>query len=153
MRLTDILSPDLVVSELQGQTKDDVLRELASAIAAVHPEIQADELVAVLWDRERGGTTAIGDGIAIPHGRLRGLQQIVAAFGRHRKGVDFQSIDGKPTHLIVALALPEESVGLHLKALARVSRLLKEARVRERLLAAADAKEMYEIIRQEDEKL
>ncbi|GIW43059.1 MAG: PTS fructose transporter subunit IIA [Candidatus Binatia bacterium] len=153
MRLTDILDPALVLPDLQGKSKDEVLREFAEKIHSVHPEIPPDELVAVLWEREQGGTTAIGDGIAIPHGRLRGVQQIVAAFGRHRKGVDFQSIDGKPTHLIFLLVLPEESVGLHLKALARVSRLLKDPAVRQNLLSASDGAELYEIIRQEDEKL
>lgn len=153
MRLTDILDPALVVADLRGRTKDEVLRELAERIAALHSDISAEELVRVLWEREQGGTTAIGDGIAIPHGRLRGVQRIIAAFGRHREGVDFQSIDGKPTHLIFLLALPEESVGLHLKALARVSRLLKDSNVRKRLLDAADAQELYDIIRQQDEQL
>lgn len=153
MRLTDILSPDLVVPELRGNSKDEVLRELAEKIAAVHPQISVESLVAVLWEREHGGTTAIGDGIAIPHGRLPGVQQIIAAFGRHREGVDFQSIDWKPTHLIFLLVLPEESVGLHLKALARVSRLLKDPNVRQRLLSAGSALELYEIIRQQDEQL
>ncbi len=153
MRLTDILNPALVVPELRGATKDEVLRELAEKIAQVHPEIPVEHLVEVLWEREQGGTTAIGDGIAIPHGRLQGIQRIIAAFGRHREGVDFQSIDGKPTYLIFLLVLPEEFVGLHLKALARVSRLLKDPNVRQRLLSARDALELYEIIRQQDEQL
>ncbi|MCX8071573.1 MAG: PTS sugar transporter subunit IIA [Candidatus Binatia bacterium] len=153
MRITDILSPALVVADLRGSTKDEVLRELAEKVAGVYPNIQAEELLSVLWEREHGGTTAIGDGIAIPHGRLKGVQQIIAAFGRHRDGVDFHSIDGKPTHLIFLLVLPEESMGLHLKALARVSRLLKDAGVRQRLLVARDSLELYDIIRQEDEKL
>lgn len=153
MRLTDLLHPELVVPDLSGCTKDEVLYELCAKVAEVHPEIPAEELLTVLWDREHGGTTAIGDGIAIPHGRLRGVQQIVAAFGRHPQGVDFQSIDGRPTYLIFLLVLPEDSVGLHLKALARVSRLLKDAAVRQRLLQATNAQELFEIIRTEDEKL
>lgn len=153
MRLTDLLRPELVIPNLSGKTKDEVLRELCAKVAAVYPEISADELLAVLWERESGGTTAIGDGIAIPHGRLRGVKQIIAAFGRHVQGVDFESIDGRPTHLVFLLVLPEDSVGLHLKALARVSRLLKDAGVRQRLLEAPSATELFDIIRREDEKL
>jgi PTS system nitrogen regulatory IIA component len=153
MRLVDILAPELVVPELRGTEKNEILREFAEAFAAVYPQLRTEEIVRVLQEREQGGTTAIGDGIAIPHGRLPGLDRIVAAFGRHPRGVDFQSIDGKPTYLFFVLLLPEDSTGLHLKALARVSRLLKDAEIRRRLIASADAAEIYRVIREADEKL
>jgi len=122
-------------------------------MAASHPEIDADRLVEVLWERERLGSTAIGDGIAIPHGKLPGLREVLGAFGRHLQGVDFQSLDGRPTQLFFLLVAPEDSVGAHLKALARVSRLLKDRAFRARLLAAADQAELCRIIREEDERL
>src|SRR5437867_8679031 len=152
MKLTDILPEALVIPALAGTTKDDVLRELSRYMAAVHPEIDAGRLVDVLWERERLGSTAIGDGIAIPHGKLPAVHGVLAAFGRHRRGVDFQSLDGRPSTLFFLLVAPEESVGLHLKALARVSRLLKEVSFRERLLSAPNQQELYRIIREEDEK-
>jgi nitrogen PTS system EIIA component len=152
MKITDILPESLVIPALQGATKEAVLRELAAQLAAVHPEVSADQLLEVLWERERLGSTAIADGIAIPHGKLPGLKTVLAAFGRHPHGVDFQSLDGNPTKLFFLLVAPEDSVGLHLKALARVSRLLKEQSFRNQLMAAADRHDLYDIIRREDEK-
>jgi PTS system nitrogen regulatory IIA component len=152
MKLIEILPENLVIATLQGRTKDEVLRELAEHMAAAHPEINGEQLHDVLWERERLGSTAIGDGIAIPHGKLAGLRAVLAAFGRHPKGVDFQSLDGNPTKLFFLLVAPEDSVGQHLKALARVSRLLKDRAFRERLLVAADHDALYRSIREEDEK-
>lgn len=152
MKIVDILSEQAVLAELHGTTKEDVLRELANHLATAHPEIDAKQLLEVLWERERLGSTAIGDGIAIPHGKLVGLRSVLAGFGRHREGVDFQSLDGNPTKIFFLLVAPEDSVGQHLKALARVSRLLKDSAFRDRLLAAADSPELFAAIREEDEK-
>jgi len=156
MKILDILANEaLVAPALQGTDKTEVLRELAVHLAGARPEdhIDAERLVEVLWERERLGSTAIGDGIAIPHGKLAGLQGVIGAFGRHPAGVNFDSLDGTPTHLFFLLVAPEDSVGQHLKALARVSRLLKDRAFRERLLAAPDRAALYALIRQEDEKL
>ncbi len=152
MKITEILPASQVLADLQGQTKDAVLRELATHLAAEHPEVNAERLVEVLWERERLGSTAIGDAIAIPHGKLPGLRAVLATFGRHRRGIDFQSLDGNPTKLFFLLVAPEDSVGLHLKALARVSRLLKDPSFRQRLMTASDGSELYSTIQQEDEK-
>jgi PTS system nitrogen regulatory IIA component len=152
MKITDILSPDLVIADLKGTTKPDVLNELAKVLAAKHTEIKLPELSAVLAERERLGSTAIGDGIAIPHGKLRGVMQIIGAFGRHADGVDFDSLDGEPSQLFFVLVAPEDSASLHLKALARVSRLLKEGSFRSHLLAAKDSAELYTLIKDEDSK-
>lgn len=152
MNITDILPEELVIPNLQGRTKEDVLRELATHMAQAHPEIDAARLLEVLWERERLGSTAIGDGIAIPHGKLPGLKAVLGAFGRHPAGVDFQSLDGKPTTLFFLLVAPDDSVGQHLKALARVSRLLKDASFRSQLLTASDRSDLYRRIREEDER-
>jgi PTS system nitrogen regulatory IIA component len=154
MKILDILTSEaLVAPDLTGADKTAVLRELAHHLARSHPEIDADRLVEVLWERERLGSTAIGDGIAIPHGKLPGLSGVIGAFGRHPRGVDFESLDGSPTHLFFLLVAPEDSVGQHLKALARVSRLLKDRAFRERLLSAPDRSALFGLIREEDEKL
>jgi len=152
MKITDILSESGVIPDLKGRNKEEVLRELAVHLAGVHPEVNAEDLVEVLWDRERLGSTAIGDGIAIPHGKLPGLKTVLGAFGRHLRGVDFDSLDGNTTKLLFLLVAPDDSVGLHLKALARVSRLLKEQSFRAQLMTAADRSDLYETIRREDEK-
>jgi len=150
MKITDLLSPDMVLPDLNGTTKPEVLKELAAGLAAKHPEIRLAELTSTLAERERLGSTAIGDGIAIPHGKLRGVSQIIGAFGRHPKGVDFESLDGNPTHLFFVLVAPEDSASLHLKALARVSRLLKDGAFREHLIAAPGASEIFKLIKEED---
>ena len=153
MRVVDILTEELVVPELRSTTKTDVLRELAQHLASVRPEIPAEQLVTVLLDRERLGTTAIGESIAIPHGKLPGLKGVLTVFGRSLKGIDCRSLDGAPTKLFFILIAPEDSAGVHLKALARVSRLLKDRSFRERLLQSANRSDLYRVIREEDAKL
>ncbi|MCW5889828.1 MAG: PTS sugar transporter subunit IIA [bacterium] len=150
MKIEDILPEELVVPELEARSKSEVLEELAGRVAAQYPELNRTRLVQALEDRERLNSTALGDGVAIPHGKLPGIRRVFAAFGRSRAGVDFQSLDGKPTHLFFLLVAPEDSAGAHLKALARISRLLKDQSFRERLLAAGDAAAIYQTIRDED---
>ena len=152
MKITEILGPELVKQELSGQSKPELLRELASALAAKFHGLEVDALSAVLMERERLGSTAIGDGIAIPHGKIRGVERIVGVFGRHSKGVDFDSLDGNPTHLFFLLVAPEDSASLHLKALARVSRLFRDETFRAHLMAARDAAEIYRLIVEEDDR-
>lgn len=152
MTITDILPEDLVIPNLTGGTKEEVLRELSEHLARHHREIDAARLLEVLWERERLGSTAIGDGIAIPHGKLPGLKTVVGEFARHPRGVDFQSLDGNPTRLFFLLVAPDDSVGQHLKALARVSRLLKDLAFRQQLIAAGDRNDLYRRICREDEK-
>jgi nitrogen PTS system EIIA component len=153
MHVADILIPDLVIPNLRSTTKADVLQELAQYLASKRPEIKAEQLVTVLLDRERLGTTAIGEGIAIPHGKLPGLKGVMAVFGRSLTGIDCHSLDGQPTKLFFLLVAPDESAGLHLKALARVSRLLKERTFRDRLLQEAAGSSLYRVICDEDAKL
>jgi nitrogen PTS system EIIA component len=152
MKITEILSPEMVLPDVKGKTKPAILRELATCLAARYKDIDVDALAAVLAERERLGSTAIGDGIAIPHGKVRGVAKILGVFGRCVAGVDFDSLDGSPTHLFFLLVAPEDSTSLHLKALARVSRLFKDAVFRERLIAAADAGEIYRLIVEEDSR-
>jgi PTS system nitrogen regulatory IIA component len=152
MKITEILSPDLIVPELVGNTKSEVLRELAQPLATKYHEFDVAALTAVLAERERLGSTAIGDGIAIPHGKVRGVKQILGTFGRHRRGVDFESLDGRPTHLFFVLVAPEDSTSLHLKALARVSRLFKDNSFREHLMEANEANEIFRLISEEDNR-
>jgi PTS system nitrogen regulatory IIA component len=150
MKIGDILAEDLVVASLAARSKSGVIEELASRISKQHPEIDHARLVQALEDRERLNSTALGEGVAIPHGKLPTVTQVVAAFGRSIPGVDFQSLDGKPTHLFFLLVAPDGSAGAHLRALARISRLLKDASFREHLMQAPDAAALFAIIRDED---
>jgi PTS system nitrogen regulatory IIA component len=152
MKIGDILTESLVIPELRAGSKRDALDELTDALAEVHPEIDRKRLRQVLEDREQLGSTAIGGGIAIPHGKLPGLDHVLAVFGRCPAGVDFESVDGAPTRLFFLLVAPEDSSGMHLKALARISRLLKEQSVRDRLLSCGDRGDLFRIIREEDSK-
>src|SRR5262245_25907670 len=152
MRITDVLEPADIVADLGGGSKEDIIAEMATSVTAHHPEIDRNRLVQALEDRERLNSTALGDGVAIPHGKLPGLRKVVAAFGRSADGVDFSSLDGKPTHLFFLLVAPEDSAGAHLKALARISRLLKDESFRQRLMRSTTAADLYRTIREEDDK-
>jgi|SRR3990170_5393156 len=152
MKIVDFIREDLILPELTSSQKLDVLSELADHLAGRHEQVEKDALVKVLVERERLASTAIGEGIAIPHGKLDTIGRLVACIGRAKEGVDFDSMDGRPTHIFFVLVAPENSTGVHLKALARISRLFKDTDFRTRLLAAASAHEMYQIIADEDAK-
>ncbi len=150
MKIAEFLKPDAVLASLSATSKSDVLKELAASLSRNNPPLTADRLTEVLEDREKLGSTGIGEGVAIPHGKLSGLATLSATFGVSRAGVDFEAIDGKRTFLFFALVAPENSAGLHLKALARISRLFKNARFRDAILEAKTQQDIYQLIAQED---
>ncbi len=151
MKLTDILQEDQVISDLKARGKRAAMEELCQALNKEHPSLDLNSLMEVLVERERLGSTGIGDGIAIPHGKLPDLDDLLLSFGRSVDGVDFDSLDGKPAHLFFLVVAPENSAGTHLKALARISRLLKSNVVRRELLEAKDANAIFAIIESQDE--
>lgn len=155
MKIVDFVGPDLIVPQLQAHEKSEVIRELADHLAAHvtgSQKIDREVLAKVLLERERLASTAIGEGVAIPHGKLDAVGKLVAVVGRAPEGVDFDSMDGRPTHLFFVLVAPENSTGVHLKALARISRLFKDPEFRTRLMQAKDAQEIYRVIADEDAK-
>jgi PTS system nitrogen regulatory IIA component len=149
MRILDNLKPQAIIPELKATDKNGVLNELSAVLADVSGASQ-EEMVRVLLDRERLGSTGIGGGVAIPHGKLQSLDSLLLAFGRSHKGVDFEAMDGRPTHLFFLLLAPEDSTGGHLKMLARISRLLKDSVFRESLMNAASGSDLYAIFERED---
>ena len=151
MRILDVLDKAAVLPDLAGRDKRGVLEEISAAMA---PGLgsDAEHVVQVLLEREKLGSTGIGDGIAIPHGKIPGLRQLHLGFGRSREGIDFEAMDGQPTSLFFVLLAQEGSVGDHLKMLARISRLLKDAEVRRRLLEAETAEEILTVIDEGDAK-
>jgi PTS system nitrogen regulatory IIA component len=155
MKIVDFVGPDLIVPQLAAHEKSEVIRELADHLAAhvTGPQkIDREVLAKVLLERERLASTAIGEGVAIPHGKLDAVGKLVAVVGRAPEGVDFDSMDGRPTHLFFVLVAPENSTGVHLKALARISRLFKDPEFRTRLMQAKDAQEIFRVIADEDAK-
>ncbi len=152
MKLLDFLQKDAIAPALTATDKAGVLAELAQVLVATGKVASAPAAVQVLQEREKLGSTGIGEGIAIPHGKLKELDQVVAVFGRSTGGVEFDSMDGAPVHLFFLLMAPENSASTHLKALARISRLLKDRSFREELLQAASRDDLFEIIAREDEK-
>lgn len=150
MKILDTLKEGAIIAELNATDKKAVLEELTDTLAE-GSGVRQEEMVRVLLERERLGSTGIGGGIAIPHGKLGLLQSLLMAFGRSREGVDFDAMDGKPAHLFFLLLAPENSTGAHLKMLARISRSLKNSVFRERLMNAADGRELYMVIQREDE--
>ena len=152
MKIGDLMNKSLIISNLASKEKQDVLKEMVGCIVKQEKNINGDELLRVLLEREELGSTGIGDGIAIPHGKVQKIDALVVSCGRSIEGVDFQSMDGKPTHIVFLLIAPENSAGIHLKALARISRLLKDGDFRRSLMQANTAEEIFDIIINEDEK-
>lgn len=153
MKLVDILQPDSICMDLKSTEKAAVLAELSAILAQNHPELKSDLAAKVLIDREGLATTGIGEGVAIPHGKVEGLSNIRIALGISRAGVAFDAVDQQAVQIFVALLAPSNaSGGDHLRALARVSRLLKDSTVRDRMLAAETAQDIFDIIRDEDGK-
>ena len=152
MKIVDLLRRDMIVPTLVATDKRGLLEELAAHVAAHQPAVSQASLTKVLIDREMLASTAIGEGVAIPHGKLAVVSEIIACLGRAQAGVDFDSMDGQPTYLFLVLVAPETSTGAHLKALARISRVFKDADFRRRLLSAPDAASMYQVVVDEDAK-
>ncbi|MBL0220639.1 MAG: PTS sugar transporter subunit IIA [Myxococcales bacterium] len=152
MKIVDLIKRDMVVPALQATDKRGILEELAAYMAGKQPRIDRATLARVLIEREQLASTAIGEGVAIPHGKLGTVNEIVACLGRGWDGIEFDSMDGQPTYLFFVLVAPESSTGAHLKALARISRVFKDPEFRRRLLAAPDAEAMYTVVAEEDAK-
>ena len=152
MKIMDILVKDAVILDIESTTKGDVLGELSAALSEAEPDLDPERLLEVLLERESLQSTGIGDGVAIPHGKMPGLSRLVASFARSREGVDFESIDGQKTHLFFLLVVPEHSGGQHLKALARISRFFRDAAFRKALAEADSLDEVFLAIEEEDAK-
>jgi len=150
MRLMDFLVPDAIEPDMKAETKTDAIRELVAMLKKTGSISEGDSVARVVLEREELGTTGIGEGIAVPHGKSDVVDKLVAAFGRSEKGIDFGSIDNRPVHLIFLLVAPSDSAGPHLMALARISRLLKNREFREGLMNAKNKSEILKICEAEE---
>ncbi|MFH0935681.1 MAG: PTS sugar transporter subunit IIA [Candidatus Omnitrophota bacterium] len=154
MQIMDFLSKKAILTDIKATKKEDVIKELVEALinAGEIEKRNRSKLIDALMNRESLGSTAIGQGIAIPHAKSDCVSSLVAAFGLSKKGVDFDSLDGEPAYIFFLLVAPQDSAGPHLKALARISRLLKDKYFRDSLRACVDDKSIIKIISGEDEK-
>ncbi len=150
--LRDLLRDDLIIEDISSTDKTGVFREFASRLELTGKVKNAQDLVHVLLEREALGSTGIGDGIAIPHGKLGDITDMIVAFGRSRNGVDFQSLDNEPAYLFFLLLTPTNKPGDHLKTLARISRILKNPSFRNSLRHASSRANIQKAICEEDSK-
>ncbi len=151
MKLMDFIVKDAVVVSLQGKEKEDVSEEMVAALVKSKKISSKEKVVKILLDREELGSTGIGQGVGIPHGKTNEVDNVVIAFGSSRQGIEFESLDGEPVYLVFLLLAPVESTGAHLKALAKISRILKDKHFRQSLRDAKNVDEAIKIIKEEDE--
>jgi PTS system nitrogen regulatory IIA component len=150
MKIIDVLHEETVITELKSKDKKGVLKELVEPVARI-TGIKPEKLVKILMEREKLGSTGIEGGIGIPHGKLKELDSLILGFGLSKGGVNFESMDGRPTHIFFLLFTPENSTGLHLKLLSRISRILKDDDFKEKLRTISTVNEAISIITENDE--
>jgi PTS system nitrogen regulatory IIA component len=155
MKIIDILSAKAVSADLKSTTKQEVIEELVNTLisAGSLEKKYKNKVIEILMAREALGSTAIGQGIAIPHGKCEFVKKLVGCLGISRRGINFDSLDGEPAYIFFMLIAPLDSAGPHLKALARISRLLKDKFIRDSLKSVKDEKAILKIIQQEDARL
>jgi fructose-specific phosphotransferase system IIA component len=146
MVLTQILEPECIKVPLAGRDKESVITELVDILDTNKLLVDKNDVLQAVLSRENTRSTGIGSGIAIPHGKCKGVEDLVMAIGISRQGVDFQSIDSKPVHIIVLLASPTDRTGPHIQALARISRLMLDEEFKNKLQNASSAQELYDLI-------
>jgi PTS system nitrogen regulatory IIA component len=151
MKLVELLPLSAISVDLAAQSKKEVLEELCALLATAKKIPDAPAMVRTLLEREALGSTGIGQGVAIPHGKAPAIKEQAAALGISKRGVEFDALDGEPVHIVFLLVAPPDAAGNHLKALAKVSRLLKDKFFRQALKDAKSAEEILTIIREEDE--
>ncbi|MFA5858830.1 MAG: PTS sugar transporter subunit IIA [Elusimicrobiota bacterium] len=150
MKILDFLCSDAIAINLESETKKDAIKELVDYLVKAKKIKNEEKAIQALLEREKLGTTGIGQGVAIPHCKSDNVSDIVAAFGISKKGVEFDSLDGEPVYIISLLIAPTEAAGAHLKALAKISRLLKDKFFRQALRDAESVDAVIKIIREED---
>lgn len=154
MKIMDFLSEEAITTDLKNVNKTEAIKELVDLLIVSGDIDKKDKnrVVELLLAREALGSTAIGHNVGIPHAKVDCIKSLIGAFGLSRKGVDFDSLDGEPVYIFFLLLAPQDSAGPHLKALARISRLIKDKYFRDTLKAAREKKDVIRIIETEDDK-
>jgi len=152
MKISAFLSTENIIPSLEAEDKEDCIQEIAKILHKNNVVSNYDALVEALFERESLGTTGIGKNVAIPHAKIKEIDKLVTAFARSKNGIDFDSQDGKPVYFIFLLIAPVNSGSLHLKALARISKLMQKEDLKQSLMVAETASELYEVLDDEDKK-
>ncbi len=153
MKIAEILQEQCVVAEIRGKTKKEIIAELVEALAKARLVKDVEPVVNVVMDREKLGSTGIGNGVAVPHGKLKNINNIMCAFGRSKNGVDFDAVDRAPVHIFFLVLAPEDSASLHLKVLSRITKILRDQSLRKKIIKLTNVHELYTSILEEDEKI
>ena len=152
MRILDFLGSNAIIGSMKATSKEEALAELVGPILEANPGLDKKQLLQTILEREKLGSTGLGVGVAIPHGKFDGLDKLAASFGRSQKGIDFSSMDNKPAHLFFMLIAPKNCAGDHLKALARISRLFKDPILTNSLKQAENSAQIYGLLEESDLK-
>jgi PTS system nitrogen regulatory IIA component len=152
MKIMDFLCKDAIEANLQATKKKEALTELIDKLVTANriKENSREKILQALLEREKLGSTGIGQGIAIPHAKTDKIEEIICAFGTSTKGVEFDALDGEKVYIIFLLIAPQDSAGMHLKVLAKISRLLKDKFFRQALREAETPADVIKIIKEED---
>jgi len=154
MKISEYLDEELINADLKSHVKVEVLEELSTILSAKYKELKKEEVIKVLTEREKLGSTGIGMGVAIPHGKLKIKEdKLYIAIGVSKEGVEFDSMDGNPVNIFFVLLAPEQSTKKHLQALAKISRILKKKPLRDAIISSGTSSEILKIIKEEDEKI
>jgi len=153
MKITDFLKEDCVIVNLKSRDKKGAIAELLSLLEKNKYIKESKKILETVMEREKLGSTGIGQGIAVPHAKTEQIDNLVGALGISQNGVDFDSLDGEPVYIIFLLLAPTKSIGLHLKALAKIARLLKDRVFRNALRECKTPEEAIKIIKEDEEKL
>ncbi len=153
MKITEILQEQCIVADIKGQTKREVISELVETLAKARLIEDVVTAVNVVMDREKLGSTGIGNGVAVPHGKLKNINNIMCAFGRSQNGVDFDAVDRAPVYIFFLVLAPEDSASLHLKVLSRITKILRDQSLRKKIIKFTNVSDIYTSILEEDEKI
>ena len=152
MKITDVLKKESIILSLKSRKKDQIIKELTDNLAPSQSDFNKSIAYETIMEREKLCSTALDAGVAIPHGKMSGINNFLTVFGRSTEGVDFESLDGKPTYLFFLILSPDNSSGLHLKLLAKISKIFKIPEFRENILKAKNVDEIYELISEQDDE-
>lgn len=152
MLITSLLSPQALRASLRSRSKEGIIEELVASLALEEKAVKREKVICSLLEREKLGSTVIGEGVAIPHGKVKGIKELICAFGRSSKGVSFGGQGEKPVHLFFLLVGPLTKAGDHLKALTKIVKMMKDEAFKEQLLSAGNEEEIYHLIREKDKE-
>ncbi len=150
MRILDFLEKDSIELNLKAKNKKEAIEEIVEILKKKNAIIDKDITIESLLEREELGSTGVGQGIAIPHSKTKGVKELIGAFAISKNGVEFDALDGEPVNIFFLLLAPEGAAGVMLKALARVSNFLKKKYYRKKILEASDKEAVIQIIEEEE---